>query len=105
MTVFYGLRCKGTWLLTIRDLIVGDVGTFNKACITIIGPNAGNFSIPSPNGGERWAIGTPHQIVWSNSGVIGDANVELSRVIGNSWSTFASVPASSASIQWQVLGP
>lgn len=40
-------------------------------------PIPGTMRVISPNGGETWSIGAPHDIVWSTTGVVGDVIIAL----------------------------
>jgi hypothetical protein len=50
-------------------------------------------------------VGTTQRITWDAVGVIGDANVQISRNGGAEWTTVGTVPASAKFFDWLVTGP
>jgi len=80
---------------------------------TISDISDGNFTITwlgiwviSPNGCERWAVGTNHIIWWiSSGGVTGNVSIELSRDGGSTWTTIVASTRNDGSQAWQVTGP
>jgi hypothetical protein len=72
------------------------------------GPGATSLSVLqlSPNGGERWPVGSTQTITWSASGTYSNVLIELSRDGGTSWSTLTNLASSSAtSWSWTVPTP
>jgi hypothetical protein len=73
----------------------------------------GNFTITwlgiwviSPDGGERWAVGTNHIIWWiSSGGLTGNVSIELSRDGGSNWTTIVASTRNDGSQAWSVTGP
>ncbi|MFN3649488.1 MAG: proprotein convertase P-domain-containing protein [Armatimonadota bacterium] len=96
------------WKLRVRDLKIGDIGQINNWCLTIIGPSTGELDITSPNGGERWDVGSSRKITWTNgpnSFVQGDVLVQLSRDGGATYTTLGQVPALNGEFDWTVTDP
>jgi hypothetical protein len=57
----------------------------NTATVNItIDPNL-SITITSPNGGEGWAIGSSNAVTWTNSGSVGNVDIELSTNGGSTW--------------------
>jgi len=105
LTVYNGKRSNGVWKLRVRDLNPGDIGQLDQWCLTVIGPDTGRFTVGIPNGGERWAVGTTQRITWDEVGVVGNANVQVSRDSGATWTTVGTVPAATEQFDWLVTGP
>ena len=65
----------------------------------------GTITVKSPNGGERWKIGTTHNITWDASGVTGNVALTLHRGSVNAMPTAiikASIPASLGTYRWTI---
>ncbi len=62
------------------------------------------IAVTSPNGNEKWVIGSIHNITWSAPGVTADVNIEISRD-GGAATSIATVPATDGSYSWTVVGP
>lgn len=63
-------------------------------------PASTSLNLVSPNGGEKWYLGSSHSITWTSSQI---ANVKLEYSTGAGWTSIAnSVPASSGSYFWNV---
>lgn len=105
LTTLYGKRSVGTWLLRVRDLNPGDIGQVADWCLNLVGPNTGTFTITAPVGGERWAVGTTQVIRWTQEGIVGDADIQISRDSGATWTTVGTVPAAAGAFDWLVTGP
>lgn len=105
LTSLYGKRSVGTWKLRVRDLNPGDVGQVNQWCLSMIGRDTGKITVTAPTVSERWAVSTTHPITWSQMGVVGDVNVQISRDGGINWTTVAAVPVTNLSFDWLVTGP
>lgn len=63
---------------------------------------AAGITVLSPNGGESWYSGTPHNITWASSGVSGNVKIEFSSNAGQSWSVAAESTANTGSYAWTV---
>src|ERR1039457_1787164 len=61
-----------------------------------------SISITSPVGGEKWDVGFPYNITWTDSGVT-NVKIELSKDNGYTWSTIiASDSASFGQFTWTI---
>src|SRR4030042_2071294 len=60
------------------------------------------ITVTSPNGGEDWALGSPHNITWRSSGVTGKVSILL--FIGDQRVGViqSDVPVSAGSYSWVV---
>lgn len=63
--------------------------------------DGGGLTLSAPNGGERWVVGSAHAITWKATGVSRVA-LEYSLDGGGSWTSLATVSASSGSYSWTV---
>lgn len=65
-------------------------------------PASTSLNLVTPNGGEKWYVGSQHSITW-NSTLISNVKLELNT--GGGWSTLEnSLPASNGSYYWTVPG-
>ncbi|MCX5702217.1 MAG: hypothetical protein NTW64_04490 [Candidatus Omnitrophica bacterium] len=66
---------------------------------------AGSFILTSPNGGEKWPIGSTQAITWTKSGSIINAKLEYSTNGGTTYPNviIATTPASSLSYSWTAV--
>lgn len=103
----YGRKSKGVWNLWIRDLKPGDVGQINQWCLDVTGPVTGDIAVTAPNtGSERWAIGTTQQVKWTQTNVVGNVDIVLSRDGGANFNeVLGTVPAASGVFNWTVTAP
>ncbi len=63
----------------------------------------GSMSLTSPNGGERWQVGSTHKITWNNISSVLQVNIEYSTDNGNSWTSIATnISASLESYDWTI---
>ena len=58
------------------------------------------IKVKFPNGGERWKIGTIHNIQWSYVGAVGNVRIQYSTDNGNSWNTITQSAPNSGSYSW-----
>ncbi|MBN2172320.1 MAG: T9SS type A sorting domain-containing protein, partial [Candidatus Krumholzibacteriota bacterium] len=73
--------------------------------LTITGPSGPTLQLVAPNGGEIWAVGDSHDIIF-NVTQVDFVRISLSRDGGRSWETLAtSAPADAGSWDWTVTGP
>lgn len=61
------------------------------------------LKVLSPNGGEKWEIGTTQTITWSSQSY-GTVKILISRDGGNSWHTIISSTPNDGSHPWKVVG-
>jgi surface antigen len=64
-----------------------------------------SITVISPNGGEKWPMGSIQTIRWSSTGVTGNVRIDLSRNGGSSWETIIPYTANDGSEAWIVTGP
>ncbi|MEM2928424.1 MAG: hypothetical protein QXP60_05620 [Nitrososphaerota archaeon] len=55
------------------------------------------ITVASPNGGERWIIGTQVTVVWTSGGSVGNVNIDLSTNSGSSWTNLVNNTANDGS--------
>jgi beta-lactamase superfamily II metal-dependent hydrolase len=66
-------------------------------------PVVGNtITVTSPNGGENWVIGTPHNITWTSTGTVGSLNIDYSTNNGTNWTSVATGEANDGTFSWTV---
>ncbi len=65
---------------------------------------AQSITVISPNGGERWTIGSPQTITWRATGVTGGFNIALFR--GDTWvgRLVLNLPPLTTSYRWESVG-
>ncbi|UCH97903.1 MAG: hypothetical protein JSV88_13900, partial [Candidatus Aminicenantes bacterium] len=61
-----------------------------------------SITITSPNGGERWKVGSSHKIAWNCTGNIGDVKIEYSTDNGASWTTIVVSTNNDGRYKWTV---
>jgi hypothetical protein len=66
---------------------------------------AQNITLMSPNGGERWVVGSTQTITWSSEGVAGQVNIFISRNGGSTWTSLMTNRTNNGSKSWVVTGP
>jgi hypothetical protein len=67
--------------------------------------NPSTLTVNSPNGGEKWALGSSQKITWSSAGITGNVNIQLSRNGGSTWTTIISNTPNDGNQAWTVTGP
>jgi lysophospholipase L1-like esterase len=70
-----------------------------KRTVTIL-PNA--IAIASPNGGERWVVGSAQEIKWSAISTLANVRLEFSADGGKSWTTIVASTANDGSHSWKL---
>jgi hypothetical protein len=70
--------------------------------VKVISPSS--ISVTSPNGGEKWPVGSSQTIRWTTAGSCPLVKVELSTNNGSTWSTIASQTANAGTCPWTVPG-
>jgi Leucine-rich repeat (LRR) protein/triacylglycerol esterase/lipase EstA (alpha/beta hydrolase family) len=60
------------------------------------------INVKSPNGGEKWKIGTIHNILWTYVGWVGDIRIKYSTDNGNSWKMISQSANNTGSYPWTV---
>ncbi|MBN2346653.1 MAG: hypothetical protein JXO51_09720 [Candidatus Aminicenantes bacterium] len=83
---------KKYWLLLQVLIFVGGAFSIHARSITVT----------SPNGGERWALGSRQNITWSHEGIAGSVRINLVRLGGAVAGTIATVPVADGRYPWTV---
>lgn len=73
---------------------------------SIVSPSLGSITVTSPNGGEKWFVGSTHEIKWTAEGIdkVPYVTIEYSINRGNTWFTIVSsvANASNGVFNWTV---
>lgn len=90
----------------IRVSVLGAVGDRGDSamdfCIVAPAPQM-NLVLQTPNGGERWPLGTTQKIVWNSTGINSEIRLSLWQEGHNlGLGVIARVPASAGSYDWKV---
>jgi|GEM_PF-2621317 len=80
----------------------GNLTDTSDAVFTVKEPPS--VTVISPNGGERWFLGTVRTIKWSTVNVEADLNIQLSTNKGTGWTTLGSVSPTDSEFEWTVKG-
>lgn len=117
---FIGKRTRGwnqqgqelPWLLRVRDLNPGSVGTLNSWTLRASGPPSKRLDVTRADGGEQFVIGQNELLTWNNdpnNPVQGDVNLYLSRNGGADGYpellNMLPIPAVAGQFNWAVTGP
>ncbi|MEK7872661.1 MAG: hypothetical protein AAB502_02235, partial [Chloroflexota bacterium] len=76
----------------------------NQAANNAANNAAPALTVTSPNGGERWTIGSMATIAWTSSGLDGSVGVDLSRDGGQTWISIVRRSPNDGSYTWNVKG-
>ncbi|MDK9699210.1 MAG: hypothetical protein OEM52_03535 [bacterium] len=88
--------------IRITSIVIPAVGDTSNANFTITQPS---ITVTSPNGGEIWALGTPHNVTWSSSGVTGAVSIQLNRGYPTgTWETLTDSTTNDGSYSWTLTG-
>lgn len=63
-------------------------------------PQGGAITVLTPNGGETWAVGKPHDITWKAEEAITDVTIRLSKDGGATWVTVISPTFDVSNASW-----
>jgi hypothetical protein len=66
---------------------------------------APSITVTSPNGGQKWLIGSSHDITWSSVLLSGNVNILYSTNGGTSWTTLVADTPNDGVQAWTVSGP
>jgi hypothetical protein len=81
------------------------MGDTSDADFTITDGNP-YVGVSSPNGGESWFVGDPHNITWTSGGVSGNIKIELNRNYPHgSWLTLFASTTNDGTEPWTVTSP
>jgi subtilisin family serine protease len=89
---------------TARIRIIGvvhtTIGDTSNANFTI---GTRSLIVTSPNGGENWIVGDPHNITWTSQNLTGNVAIDLNRAYsGGSWESLTLSTPNSGSFGWTV---
>jgi hypothetical protein len=87
-------------LVRVSDASAESLTDSSDAAFTI--SNAPTVVVSSPNGGEKWAVGSSHTITWLSSGTLGDIKIEYSTDGGASWTVITDATPNSGTFLWAV---
>lgn len=90
--------------VTASDAVPNSAGDTSNAAFTIADQTPPTATLLAPDGGETWAAGSLHTIVWSAADNIGVADVDLfaSDDGGASWTLIAGGEANDGAYSWLV---
>ena len=92
----------GEYLVRIRTLDGAVTGSSEFFDVANCAAPAATITVASPNGGESWVLGSPHDVTWTQSGVSGTVNIDLLRD-GSVLGPIASgIAATAGSHRWTV---
>ncbi|MCX6557669.1 MAG: hypothetical protein NTW95_09620 [Candidatus Aminicenantes bacterium] len=60
------------------------------------------LTVSSPNGGEKWRVGTNHNITWASTGSIANVKIEYSTNNGSSWNLISGSSSNNGNYTWTV---
>jgi M6 family metalloprotease-like protein len=75
-TVAVPLVASASCFVRVREGVSGVPYDESNASFSIVIPTS-PIVVTSPNGGERWAVGTSHNITWTQTGLSGTATIDL----------------------------
>jgi hypothetical protein len=96
-SLFVTFPPAGSYTLAVTDGEQHSGKTFGVAERTI--------SIVGPNGGEQWAIGDTHAVIWTSRFLPGKVRVKISRDGGNTFAVLFDSTLNDGREIWQVSGP
>ena len=92
----------GEYLVRIRTIDGAVTGSSELFDVADCSAPGATITVTAPNGGESWALGSPHDITWTQSGVSGTVNIDLLRD-GSVLGPIASgIAATAGSHRWTV---
>jgi hypothetical protein len=71
----------------------------NYAATAVVIPT---ITVTSPNGGERWAVGSTHDITWTQTGLTGSVTVDLYKG-GVFWKNLGTADATAGTLSWTIV--
>ncbi len=81
----------------------GSVADMSDSLFSILEPKS--ITVTSPNGGEKWIVGSTHKITWNSSFISSDIKIELTRNNGAEWETLSPTEANDGVYEWTVTEP
>ena len=91
-------KCK----VRIKEAADGVPSDTSNNVFSIAAGPAATLTVTSPNGGEKWDVGSVHNITWTTSGAVGNVKIEYSTNNGSSWTSVSSSTANDGSYSWTV---
>ncbi len=88
-------------LLRVQDPNTGAMDVSNATFNIAVAPD---FTVITPNGGERWDMGSQQTVTWNSAAPDGNVNIYLSRDNGENYNFLAGVP-DNGQWNWTVTGP
>jgi hypothetical protein len=61
-----------------------------------------SLKLLAPRGGEDWAAGSRHYLLWEGDGAVGEVRIEFAVARGRPWQGIARVPAGDGEYLWEV---
>ena len=89
-----------TCLVRISEVENSDLAGTSEAVFTIT--NEPIIILTSPNGGERWPVGSTQIITWITGGTVGDVKLEYSTDSATTWIEIAASTENDGSYTWIV---
>jgi hypothetical protein len=80
----------------------GDPSDTSDSVFSIVTSSNPGITVTSPNGGEKWAVGSTHTITWTTSGNVGNIKIMYSVNNGSSWTTVVSSSTNDGSYSWTI---
>ena len=80
----------------------GDPSDTSDSVFSIVTSSNPGITVTSPNGGEKWAVGSRHTITWTTSGNVGNVKIKYSLNNGSSWTTVVSSSDNDGSYSWTI---
>ncbi len=93
---------------TVRLTVTNAAGSdyeLKTEYITVNPAPLASIRVTSPNGGQRWAIGSLRTVTWTSRNVTGRVQIELSRDGGTAWETISASTPNDGRFAWRVTGP
>jgi hypothetical protein len=104
LTKLHYLDLRYNCLYTNDDELISWLDSFGQNPIFIesacIYPPS--IKITTPNGGERWDVGSDNNITWESIGDVRDVKIEYSTDGGNSWESIALLTPNYGTYSWTV---
>ncbi|MCU0286314.1 MAG: S8 family serine peptidase [Acidobacteria bacterium] len=91
-------RCK----IRIKEASDSYPSDTSDATFSITSGPAPTLTITSPNGNEKWEVGSVHNITWTTTGTVGTLKIYYSTNNGSNWTTVTSSTSNDGSYSWTV---
>jgi hypothetical protein len=87
-------------LVKVSETATGDPVDSSDAVFSI--SNEPILVVTAPNGGEKWAVGSAHNILWRSGGAVGDVKIEYSTDAGTTYTSITDATANTGAYAWVV---